>query len=169
MAKKTVKARRKQANYMDIGTEDTPKIEFMGAGFKELDEEPQAKETSKRYINDASQTSSISGYEWQTPFNADQIVSEPVIKFILEIGKLQKTGEDCERDYFMVDLDEPVTGKPNVFKARKQRVAIQVEKFGADDGEMTAEGNLLGQGDVIPGTFDVSQKKFTPDTAVIGG
>lgn len=167
MAGKTVKARRKQANYMDIGTGSTPKIEFMGAGFKELNEEPQAQETGKRYINDASQTSSITGYEWQSPFNADQIVSEPVISFIVGIGKFMKTGEDCERDYFIVDLDEPVASKENTFKARKIRVAIQVEQFGDEDGEMTCEGNLLGQGDMIAGEFNTTTKTFT-EGAVVG-
>lgn len=168
MAKKTVKARRKQANYLDIGTSSVPKIEFMGTGFKELNEEPQAQETGKRYINDASQTSSITGYEWQTPFNADQILSEPVIAFIVDIGKFQKTGEDCERDYFMVDLDQPVSGEENTFKARKIRTAIQVEQFGDEDGEMTCEGNLLGQGDVIAGKFNTQTKTFT-EGAVVGG
>lgn len=168
MATKTVKARRKQANYLDIGTSSVPKIEFMGTGFKELNEEPQAQETGKRYINDASQTSSITGYEWQTPFNADQILSEPVIKFIVDIGKFQKTGEDCERDYFMVDLDQPVSGEENTFNARKIRTAIQVEQFGDEDGEMTCEGNLLGQGDVIAGKFNTQTKTFT-EGAVVGG
>lgn len=168
MATKTVKARRKQANYLDIGTSSVPKIEFMGTGFKELNEEPQAQETGKRYINDASQTSSITGYEWQTPFNADQILSEPVIAFIVDIGKFQKTGEDCERDYFMVDLDQPVSGEENTFKARKIRTAIQVEQFGDEDGEMTCEGNLLGQGDVIAGKFNTQTKTFT-EGAVVGG
>ena len=168
MATKTIKARRKQANYLDIGTSSVPKIEFMGTGFKELNEEPQAQETGKRYINDASQTSSITGYEWQTPFNADQILSEPVIKFIVDIGKFQKTGEDCERDYFMVDLDQPVSGEENTFNARKIRTAIQVEQFGDEDGEMTCEGNLLGQGDVIAGKFNTQTKTFT-EGAVVGG
>lgn len=167
---KTVKQRRQQANYMDIGTSDTPAIEFMGAGFKELDEEPGAKETGKRYINDKSQTNSITGYEWQTGFTADQIMSEAVVKDIIEIGKYQKTGSDAERDYFMVDLDEPITGEgstANTYKARKQRVAVKVEKFGDEDGEMTAEGTLLGQGDVVAGTFNTSTKTFT-EGAVVG-
>lgn len=161
-----IKQRFKQASYMDLGTTAAPAYEFMGTGFTGLDENPGAKEKSTKYINDKSSTSSITGYEWQSDYTADQILSEKVIQEIVDIGKFQKTGEDAERDYVIVDLDSAVTDKENTYTARKIKVAIKVEKFGDDDGNMTCEGTLLGIGDVVAGTFDTTAKTFTAGSVV---
>ena len=162
-----IKQRRMEANYMDLSTDNTEKWEFMGTGFTELNENPGAQTNSKRYINDKSTSKSITGYEWQAEFNADLIESEKVVKEICDIARLQKTGADAERPFVIVDLTQKEGGTGNVYKARKIKVAIEVSKFGDDDGNMTCEGNLLGIGDVIPGTFDTAQKKFT--ATAIGG
>ena len=87
------------------------------------------------------------------------IKSEDVIKEIIDIGKYQKTGADCEREYLIVDLDEQ---DDDEYKARKINVAILVDSFGDEDGEVTVEGTLKGRGDVVPGTFDTQTKTFTP-------
>ena len=159
-----IKQRRQVANYMNLAVSGEAQWEFMGTGFKELNESPGAQTNSRRYINDSSSTKSINGYEWQTGFNADLIESEKVIAAILDIAQNQKTGADAEREYVMVDLDKKGTG--DSFKARKIRVAIEVNQFGADNGDMTCEGNLLGVGSIVPGEFDVKTKKFTPSVVV---
>ena len=163
----SLKVRRKQANYLDCGTPGVPAIEFLGTGFKDLNEEPGAQTSSKRYINSKSSSKGITGYEWQSPFSADQIRSEKAIEYICSIGELQKTGAEAEADYYIVDLDKPAEPpKENTFKARKIHIAIELSNFGSEDGEMTCEGNFLGVSDVEVGTFDTSTKKFTP--AVVG-
>ena len=62
----------------------------MGTGFTELNEDPEAQTTSKKYINDKSSTSSITSYEGEHGFTADQIPSEKVIKDLVSIGKERK-------------------------------------------------------------------------------
>lgn len=159
-----IKQRRQVASYMNLVASGEPQWEFMGTGFKELNESPGAQANSRRYINDKSSTKSINGYEWQSAFSADLIESEKVIAEILDIAQNQKTGADAEREYVMVDLDKKGTG--DSFKARKISVAIDVNQFSTDNGEMTCEGNLLGAGDIIPGEFDVKLKKFKPSVVV---
>lgn len=161
MALKSVRQRRMQANYLDIGTEGTPKFVLMGAGFTDLNEEPGAQTSSKRYINDKSTSKAITGYEWQAPYTADQIKTEEAIKYICEIGELLKTGADAETDYVIVDLDQKAGDSGNAYHARKIHVAVEVSSFGNEDGEMTCEGNLLGVGDVVEGTFDTKALTFT--------
>ncbi|MDD3140852.1 MAG: hypothetical protein PHX08_18040 [Lachnospiraceae bacterium] len=163
MALKSVRQRRMQSNYIDIGTESTPKFALMNAGFTDLNEEPGAQTSSKRYIGDKSTSKGITGYEWQAPYTTDQIRSEEAIKFICDIGELQKTGADAETDYVIVDMDQKVGSEDSAatYHARKIHVAVEVSSFGNEDGEMTAEGNLLGVGDVVEGTFDTSTKTFT--------
>lgn len=168
MSLRDVRSRTKQANYLNIptGSGTDKAFEFLGTGFTELNEEPGAQTSSKRYINEKSTSKGITGYEWTSPFNADQIRSQKAIEYICGIGEMQKIGGDAETEYVIVDLDQKTA--ENEFKARQITVAIEVSKFGDNDGEMTCEGNFLGVGDVVPGKFNTSTKKFTPG-AVIGG
>lgn len=160
-----VRQRRMQANYLNVAESGAaePNYVLMGAGFTELNESPSAQTASKRYVNDKSASQSIVGYEWSTAYTTDQIRDQEAVDFICGIGENQLTGADTETDYVIVDLDKPVTGEgiTNTFQARKIRVAIEVADFGDEDGEMTAEGNLLGVGDLVKGTFNTETKTFT--------
>ena len=73
-----VRQRYMQANYIDVGSTDST-YAFMGAGFSELNESPSAQTSSKRYINDKAQTKRVTGYDWSSSFNTDQIRSEEVV------------------------------------------------------------------------------------------
>lgn len=163
-ASKTVKQRYQEASYLKV----SEAFELMGTGFTELNEDPGAQTTSKKYINDKSSTSSITSYEGEHGFTADQIPSEAVIKDLISIGKERKTGADAEREFVRVDLDEKVTGSGvtsgTVFKARKFIVAVEISSFSDNDGELQVEGTLHDKGDPIMGKFDTKTKEFTPDS-----
>lgn len=152
----SIRKRKVQANYLKVGED----FELLGTGFTELNESPSAQTTSKRYINQASATQSITGYEWTTSFNTDQIVSDKAIEHIRKIGEMQKTGADAESEYVIVDLDKPGTAE-GTYRARKIKVAIAVDSFDDNDGELGISGSFLGQSDPVEGTFTVSDKTFT--------
>lgn len=152
----SIRKRKVQANYLKVGED----FELLGTGFTELNESPSAQTTSKRYINQASATQSITGYEWTTSFNTDQIVSDKAIEYIREIGEMQKTGAEAETEYIIVDLDKPAETEGS-YRARKIKVAIAVDSFDDNDGELGISGSFLGQSDPIEGTFTVSDKTFT--------
>lgn len=156
---KAVKQRYQEYAYMKVGET----FEFAGPGFETLDEEPGAQTSSKKYINDKSTTSSITSYEGTHPFTADQIMSQAVIKDLVSIGKLRKTGADAERELVRVDLDEPVEGSVNTFAARKFTVAAEISSFADNDGELQVEGTLHDKGDPVVGTFNTQTKAFTAD------
>lgn len=150
-----IRKRKVQANYMEV--KET--FELLGTGFTELNESPSAQTTSKRYINQSSSTQSVTGYEWSSSFNTDQIVSDKAIEHIRDIGEMQKTGADTETEYIIVDLDKPGTVEGS-FRARKFKVAIAVDSFDDNDGELGISGSFLGQSDPIEGTFTVATKTF---------
>lgn len=151
----SVRKRKVQANYMKV----KEAFELLGTGFTELNESPSAQTTSKRYINQSSSRQSVTGYEWSSSFNADQIKSEKAIEYIKEIGEMQKTGADAETEYLIVDLDKP--GKTEgSFRARKFDIAIAVDSIDDNDGELGISGSFLGQSDPIEGTFTVGTKEF---------
>lgn len=151
----SIRKRKVQANYIKIGET----FELLGTGFTELNESPSAQTTSKRYINQSSSSQAVTGYEWGTSFNADQIVSEKAIEYIRDIGEMQKTGSDTETEYIIVDLDKPA--QTAGYRARKFKIAIAVDSFDDNDGELGVSGNFLGQSDPVEGTFDTSTKSFT--------
>lgn len=153
-----VRKRKVQANYLKV----KEAFELLGAGFTELNESPSAQTTSKRYINQSSSSQSVTGYEWGTSFNTDQINSEKAIEFIKEIGEMQKTGADTETEYLIVDLDKQGTAE-GTFRARKFKVAIAVDSFDDNDGELGISGNFLGQSDPVEGTFTLTSKEFAEE------
>ena len=154
-ASKTVKQRYQEASYLKV----SEAFELMGTGFTELNEDPGAQTTSKK--------SSITSYEGEHGFTADQIPSEKVIKDLVSIGKERKTGADAEREFVRVDLDEKVEGDTTgtVFKARMFTVAAEISSFSDNDGELQVEGTLHDKGDPVMGKFDTETKTFTPDSA----
>ena len=156
-ASKEVKQRYQEAAYIEVGET----YELAGAGFEKLDEEPGAQTSSKKYINDKSSTSSITSYEGQHPFTADQILSEKVIEDFVSIGKLRKTGKDAERSLVRVDLDKPVNEQENTFEARCFNTAVEISSFADNDGELQVEGTLHDKGDPVEGTFNTKTKTFT--------
>ena len=151
----TIRKRKVQANYLEVGEA----YELLGTGFTELNESPSAQTTSKRYINQASASQSITGYEWTTSFSTDLIKSEKAIEHIRKIGELQKVGADTEANYVIVDLDELKEGTS--YRARQIKVAIAVDSFEDNDGDMSITGSLLGVSDIVEGKFDIESKKFS--------
>lgn len=151
----SIRKRKVQANYLKVGET----YELLGTGFTELNESPSAQTTSKRYVNQSSASQSVIGYEWSSSFNADQIVSEKAIEHIRNIGEMQLTGADTEAEYVIVDLDKEA--QTTGYRARKIKVAIAVDSFDDNDGELGISGTFLGQSDPIEGTFDTSTKSFT--------
>ena len=149
-----IRKRKVQANYMKVGET----FEVLGAGFTELNESPSAQTSSKRYINQSSSSQAVTGYEWSSSFNTDQIASEKAIEYIREIGEMQKTGEETETEYIIVDLDKEA--QTAGYRARKFNIAIAVDSFDDNDGELGISGNFLGQSDPVEGTFDTSAKTF---------
>lgn len=162
-----IRQRRNQANYLNTSKGESASYALMGVGTKTLDENPSAQTKSRKYICDKSASKSISGYDWSSAFDIDQIREQEAINFIVNIGEKQLVGEDAETDYVIVDLDQKEgTEDSTTYHARQFRVAVEVASFTNDDGEMGCTGNLLGKGDPIEGTFDTKTKTFTAKTEV---
>lgn len=166
MSSSKIKERIGFADYLNVKpTQETADYELMGAGFTDLNEAPSAKTSSKRYVNDKSETKRITGYDWSVAYTTDQIRSEPAVDFICNIGEKMLTGTETETDYVRVDLDKPVSGKESTYEARYHKIAVEVANFDNNDGEMAASGNLLGIGDVVLGEFNTKTKVFTEASA----
>lgn len=157
--KKSAIMRHQIADYLNVGTEETPKWVLMGYGFTNLDEEYGAESESCKYINEASASSSVTSYTSVFPFTAHLIPDEEAVNALYEVGRNHKTGSDAEFEYCRVELwDKKEDGS---FAARKFIVSAELSgTSGEKKQEMT--GNLNAVGDPIDGTFDTKTKAFTP-------
>ncbi len=157
-----IRQRPIEADYLNTAPgEETPSYALMGTGFTSLDENPAAQTKTRKYINQASSSGSISGYAWTAAFAADQIPEQAAISFIKNISDHELTGEDAETDYVKVDLDQAINNKENTFHARKRRVAVEIASNPNNDGELGISGNLLAVSDWEEGEFNTSTKTFT--------
>ncbi|MDD2970189.1 MAG: hypothetical protein PHT21_11570 [Lachnospiraceae bacterium] len=166
MAQAGITTRDMIRDFLDVGTGESSDIVLMGRGFTEANEEPGAQSDSKRYINDKSATGSVKSYEWKKPFTADLIEDEKAIAYIADIGRLCKTGADAESVNYNVELGKPVAEKAGTYYARQMKVAIIVNSFSDNDGEMQVEGEFAGIGDPVEGEFNITTKTFTAKDAV---
>lgn len=148
------------ADYLNTATAAEAVYSLMGSGFTALDENPAAKVDKTAYITDRSASGTITGYENSFAFDTQFIADDAAVKFIYDIARGQKTGEEAETDYVRVELYETAEG--GAYPARKFRVAIEVTGItGAGTEIMKVAGNLHQVGSFVEGTFNPETKTFT--------
>lgn len=156
--------RHEVADYLDVGTADTPDIQVMRT-FESIDENPNAQTTTKHYTANKSATVITTGYQTQFPITADMYQNDPVMKYLRDIGEEQKLG--VQTDYIRVRLYEPVGEEANTFYARRFRVEVEISSISGGGGEqISISGNLNSQRDVEIGTFNTETRTFTPAVTV---
>lgn len=160
--KKTAVLRHKIADYLNTGTEEAPEWALMGTGFTTLDESPGAQTESVKYVNEASSSSCVTGYETSFPFEAEHIVEEEAIDAIYTVGRNHYTGSDAEFELCRVELWNKASGSASAdsYEARKFKVSCEVSDYSGEN-KQTISGNLNAVGDPVLGTFDIKTKKFT--------
>ena len=159
-SRKDVLKRHQFADYLNVGTEGNPDFVLMGVGFTTMDETPGAKKSSKKYVSEASSSSSITSYETLFPFESDLIKEEKAIIALYNVGRNHYTGSDAEFEYVRVELWDAVKGNTNEFAARKFIVSAEISNIKGED-EMQVSGNLNAVGDFVKGTFNTETRMFT--------
>ncbi len=159
-SRKDVLKRHHFADYLNVGTEENPDYVLMGTGFTTMDESPGAKKSTKKYVNEASSSSSITSYETTFPFESDLIKEERAIIALYNVGRNHYTGSDAEFEYVRVELWDAVKGNTNEFAARKFIVSAEISNIKGED-EMQVSGNLNAAGDFVTGTFNTETRMFT--------
>lgn len=86
---------------------------------------------------------------------------------IMEIAMLRKTGEACKTSYVEVLL-KPGTAEnavPTIIRAVREDVYVIPNSYGGDTSGVQVPFTIHFAGNRVEGTFDVSTKKFTANTA----
>ncbi len=164
---RNVTKRHEFADYLNIGTEETPVFVVIGTGVTKLDENPGAKSSKKKYINEAASSSSITSYETVFPFESDLIVQQEAVLALYNVGRNHCTGSDAEFQYVRVELWDGVENVENEFAARLFVVSAEISGISGED-EIAVSGNLNAVGDPVFGTFNTKTRIFTPLTKTDG-
>lgn len=150
------------ADYLNVGNSEEPEYALMGIGFTSLNENPNAQEDEKIYINQKSSTTKVKSYNTEFDFNAELIKEEKATMKIYDISRNHKVGAEAIVEYVRVELWEEVEGEENTYKARKFAVSVVVSSNSADGGEpISQEGTLKAVGDFIDGKFNTETREFT--------
>lgn len=158
---RNVTKRHDFADYLDVGTEDTPNFVLLGTGVTKLDESPGPKTSKKKYVNEAASSSSITSYETVFPFTSDLIVQQEAILALYNVGRNHYTGSDAEFQYVRAELWDKVENKQNEYAARLFVVSAEISDISGED-EIAVSGNLNAVGDPVFGTFNTETRTFTP-------
>ncbi len=166
-----MKAERKYlAHYLDSAFDKTYEAaEYVRLG-KDLEEfsvelNPDV-ETSKNILGENSVKHN--GYEASS--SADPIYFEyddALTEKVMELAMLRKTGDECKTSYVEVLL-KPGEGNaaPTVVRAVREDVYVIPTSYGGDTSGVQVPFEVRYAGNRVEGTFDISTKKFTANTAL---
>lgn len=147
-----------EAHYFDIGTTEVPDIQ-LGGVITQMDENSGAKESTKQYIQDTSETIKVTGFSNEFPITSDLVKGDEVSEHLYEIFRDRKTGTNALVTHYIVELWNEVT--TNVYKARKiTQSAVITGKVGKPGEQITYTGSFKG-GTFVDGTFNTATKTFT--------
>ncbi len=148
-----------EADYLDIGSEEAPRVEFMHY-FTLHNESPKARTTEHQYVPDMNTTVLTTSYQTSFPIKLDEYKNDAVSEFIRDVAEEQRLGVACP--YYKVRLHQPVDGQENCFYARRFVVGFAIESISREGGGIKAiEGSLNAIGDVRVGSFNTVTRVFT--------
>ena len=158
--KRDVVQRHQIADYLNIGTSESPKWVLMGVGFTSLNETFGAESESSKYVNEASESSSVVSYKTVFPFEAHLIKSQEAVNTLYNVGRNHLVGADAEFEYCRVELFEGKESADSTYAARKFVVSAEVSSIEGDK-KQSVKGNLNAVGDPVDGFFNTKTLAFT--------
>jgi len=158
--KRDVVQRHQIADYLNIGTSESPNWVLMGVGFTSLNETFGAESESSKYVNEASESSSVTSYKSVFPFEAHLIKSQEAVNALYTVGRNHLVGAEAEFEYCRVELFEGKASAESTYAARKFLVSVEASTLEGDK-KQSVKGNLNAVGDPVDGYFNTKTPAFT--------
>ena len=158
--KRDVVQRHQIADYLNIGTSESPNWVLMGVGFTSLNETFGAESESSKYVNEASESSSVTSYKSVFPFEAHLIKSQDAVNALYTVGRNHLVGAEAEFEYCRVELFDGKASAESTYAARKFLVSAEVSSIEGDK-KQSVKGNLNAVGDPVDGYFNTKTPAFT--------
>lgn len=132
----------------------------MGVGFTSLNETFGAESESSKYVNEASESSSVTSYKSVFPFEAHLIKSQEAVNALYTVGRNHLVGAEAEFEYCRVELFEGKASAESTYAARKFLVSVEASSLEGDK-KQSVKGNLNAVGDPVDGYFNTKTPAFT--------
>lgn len=158
--KRDVVQRHQIADYLNIGTSESPNWVLMGVGFTSLNENFGAESESSKYVNEASESSSVTSYKSVFPFEAHLIKSQEAVNALYTVGRNHLVGAEAEFEYCRVELFDGKASAESTYAARKFLVSAEVSSIEGEK-KQSVKGNLNAVGDPVNGYFNTKTPAFT--------
>lgn len=158
--KRDVVQRHQIADYLNIGTSESPNWVLMGVGFTSLNETFGAESESSKYVNEASESSSVTSYKSVFPFEAHLIKSQEAVNALYTVGRNHLVGAEAEFEYCRVELFDGKASADSTYAARKFLVSAEISSIEGEK-KQSVKGNLNAVGDPVNGYFNTKTPAFT--------
>lgn len=158
--KREVVQRHQIADYLNIGTSASAKWVLLGYGVYTLNENVGAESESVKYINESSESSSVTSYKTTFPLEAYLVTGEEGINALYTVGRNHLTGAAAEFELCRVELFNSKASADSSFAARKFLVSAEITEIGGDK-KQSVKGNLNAVGDPVDGYFNTKTPAFT--------
>ena len=144
-------------NFMEIMEEDTPKLIRM-QGFTEGGKSANSTTYDRRYIDERTERSDVTGYSPEIAYSFDRIQDNPIHDKICEITDDELVGEQVT--IVTVNFNKK-SSTGSAYEARKRVYSVIPDTDGDNTDAYTYSGTFHAAGDIIKGTATVSENGLT--------
>lgn len=138
--------------------------------FTSLGDSKDAKEYSRQYVDEDSETSDVVGYASGVSYEFDRHTNNPVHETIAKITDDEIVGTDARVEIVTVDLFDSATTK-NTFNARSRAYSVIPDGSGDGTDSLAYSGTFKAAGAITKGTATSADEwqtvTFTPVTVSV--
>lgn len=143
--------------FMGIGSGEALTYTRM-KGFTEMSVSKNPKEYSRKYVDEDSERTDVTGYSHSMSYKLDYDPESAVHTKLKEIADRELTGSAAVVSIIVVDLSKPATDGGSDFKAIKRDFAV-VPSGEADDADTyTISGDFKASGEKVFGTASTTDE-----------
>ncbi len=145
----SVISRSSKLAFLGVMENDTVTYHRM-TGFTELSKKLNAKEYSRRYVDEDLERVDVVGYSPEYSYSFDSMLGNPVHESLARVADEEELGFDAKRDIIIVDMSELGTGQSCTAVKRTYTVIPDTE--GDSQDAYTYSGTLRADGLSVAGT-----------------
>lgn len=159
--------REQLRHYTDVTmNSEKPQYELLGDGISSLTENMNPEEESKHYIHMSKASNKVKAYQRTFDVDKEDCIDDEVQEWIDGLVDTLPVGSAANTSFVRFRLKDAVSGSEGTYKAIKVPCTVSVASSGGDGGDYVHNViNVKQQGEDVHGTFNVTTKTFTADTA----
>ena len=151
--------RADRQHYMNTGTALSPVWSQIGEGFTEFKESKNAVSYQRRYINETSKRTDITGYAPEIDYETEIYSDSPAISKIRQITDRELTGDDAKVEIISVDTFEAAVS--GAYSAIKRTYTVIPDEIGDGTDALCYTGTMKAAGELTIGRYNPTTGVFT--------